>query len=64
MTVDETLRRIIEDNRESRRDIQRRLARLSDVIQYGTVEEYREAMKEIFSDDDDQPEEADDTRED
>jgi hypothetical protein len=52
MEADETLRRIIADNRQSRQVTQQRLARLSDVLQYGTVEEYRDAVQEIFNDDD------------
>jgi vacuolar-type H+-ATPase subunit D/Vma8 len=51
MELNETLRRIIDDNREARREMQGKLARLSDVIQTGTIDEYREAVKELTGDD-------------
>lgn len=48
MTVEAALRRILDANRMSRESASRRIARLSDAIQTGTIDEYNDTVAKLL----------------
>ena len=48
MDAESVVRKILDDNRKSREQASRRISRLTDVIQNGTVDEYQQAIDDIL----------------